>query len=414
MSAQILTILLWLPLAAVVLGIGSHLFLRGWRRDLFPPLMSLAATVVSLPLALVITNLLRPAIAPPLAWLLCRSAGDTDSLTSVLSHTVTAIFVESLVGVCLFSALFGLLAFGLKSLATRLFQKKLPAGYAPWGSVAATLNALLLSFFLLLPLYGTAAAYGPSLHTFFGMPQAHPAAAPWAAAPARALYDDLARVDTDSGPLLLTDTLPTLEALSQQAALSDANNPRSLTEEHALLDFLRQEVVRQEWFRPLYAQFRENTRVALAKNAQMDYLTRELMLLVLDAPPRQLQKDCLALLDSGCAVLESGTTKTVMELALTVLDMSGWSPKPGSIFSPQSELTLTERAQKLLYGDLAQNTVKSLVILLGDDPLDIGDGLSVSQKQWLSRVVTNLGEGAMEDPGQRDNAVKYLKRFFGL
>lgn len=418
MSAQLLTILLWLPLIAVLTAFGFFLCAGGWRRGTARALVSLGATAVAFPAALALTWLLRPLAAPPLAGLLCRALEASPSLPQVLTFTLSAIFVESLVAVCLFALVFGLLALVLKGLAPRLLRRH-SGGNSPIGAAIGALDGLILTFFLLLPLYGTVAAYGPSLHTVIGSAltqplENHPAAAPWHTAPARTLYYGLTRVDTDSGTLHLTDVLPALEALPEQAALREENNFRSLDEEYDLLRFLRREVVGREWFRPLYAQFRENTRLALGEASQVDYLSRELMLLILEAPPEQMQSDCMALLGYGCDILESGTTKTVLELAITVLDMSGLDLTLGNRLFPDSELTLTQRAQGFLYGDLTRYTVKSLVILLGDDPLDIGDGFSPSQKQWLSRVVTTLGEGAVKDPEEQAKAADYLRRFLGV
>ena len=165
MPVKILSIALWIPFGIVFL-ISAILFCRtGYKRGLWRSLISLGATAVSASVSLLLAGLMAQPIAGALIAALeqRRALGELEAFRPLLAGVV-----KSLLALIIFSVLLFITAIIAKVLADKYLKKYCMTDRKElrWGGLGVRLiDALLYTQLLLLPLYGTIAAYFPAVNT---------------------------------------------------------------------------------------------------------------------------------------------------------------------------------------------------------------------------------------------------------
>lgn len=270
MSGQIVSIALWIPFGIVFL-ISALIFCRaGYKRGLWRSLISLGATVVSALVSLLLAGLLaKPVTGTVVAaleqWL---TSGELEAFRPLLAGAV-----KSLLALLFFSVLLLIIVIITKILTDKYLKKYCMTDRKGmrWGGLGVRLvDALLYTQLLLLPLYGTIAAFFPTVNTVLTAvaqlqqeeaPQQvlelvdtaakHPLTRLSAVSPAALVYRGLSTVRTEHGSLDIAAAAQSVSGTVERirALEADVKNetvePEKLRE---LLHYLRSDVVEQEWF----------------------------------------------------------------------------------------------------------------------------------------------------------------------
>lgn len=163
MDPQLLKVLLYIPFLAVVAIVGIIYCIKGYKQGLWRALISLGVTVGCAVISLVASRLLAGGLAGVLASLVpLEMLDDVGSLKDFVYR-----FVEGLTGdllaILLFSLLFFLSITILKCVGNRLVRRETfnaDSKVMKWAGLGVRVaDAVLVALLLLLPLYGTIATY---------------------------------------------------------------------------------------------------------------------------------------------------------------------------------------------------------------------------------------------------------------
>lgn len=261
---------MWIPFGIVFL-ISALVFCRtGYKRGLWRSLISLGATAVSACVSLLLAGLPAQPIAKALVAALeqRREPGELEAFRPLLVG-----IVKSLLALIVFSVLLFITAIIAKVLADKYLKKYCMTDRKElrWGGLGVRLiDALLYTQLLLLPLYGTVAAYFPAVNTVMTAAAQtqqeetaqqmlelvdtaanHPVTRLSAVSPVSLVYRSLSTIRTEHGNLDITaaarsvsGTMERIQAL--EASLQSGTPDPALIQE--FLHYLRSDVVEQEWF----------------------------------------------------------------------------------------------------------------------------------------------------------------------
>ncbi len=160
MSATLLSLLVWLPFLLLAVTFGIVFAFLGYQRGSAKAGISLAVTLISTLLSVLLAKLVAGIFASSLAPAVRNLLGDYAEMMSGehFSALVTGC-ASAAVSLVLFIPCFILVLILFKNLTSCVFTKKMPApkkaGNKIGGLAIGIADALLLSFLLLLPLYGT-------------------------------------------------------------------------------------------------------------------------------------------------------------------------------------------------------------------------------------------------------------------
>ncbi len=255
----IINLVLWAVFGLVVLISGLIFCITGYRQGLWQALISLTATAVSAVLSIVLANL----IARPLGQTLYQalSMGDGDLLTALFAQGA----IKILLALGIFCLLLLIFTITLKLVSKKLFHTPNVKKWQKFAGLGVRLvDTLLFSLLFLLPLYGTLAAYAPSAQSLMHLAQTkdaramaaiecvadHPAVQLSGSAPISAAYKSLSSMDTENGSInpaaaaqSLAGTMTRLEKIADRME----SGQLEAEEVRELLQYLRQDVLKQDW-----------------------------------------------------------------------------------------------------------------------------------------------------------------------
>ncbi len=415
---------LWIPFGILFLIVAVVFAIGGYRHGVWNALVSLGATLVSL----VLSVLLSDVVAAPLAGMIVKALADAMGEGGAVPFVLVLVkmVTEWAMTLVLFVLLFFLLVILTKTVAKILWRDSLACKGAAgrWAGLAVRLaDAAVYVMVMLLPLYGTLGAYLPGANTVMDLlPQArnslavaefsgyvdsvveHPLTQLCSAGPLEKVYQRLSTVEMGGSQVNLTKVSQTLEkAAGHYAQLVEYAQNWEIDEEkvEVFVVFLRGEVVNQPWFHTLY---QELYRELEAQTMQSDPQTREALEL-LDMDSKSLQENCEALLGLLQFGLEKGVlTQTGMQPQerLALLYQSGFMTELGSTINVTAEsrglryilveqavdrLTQgdTEATKEMMQaydnrqltksGDLVKDAEAMLLLLDASNPTSIMEGL---------------------------------------
>lgn len=229
MSLGVFNFILWIPFLLVFLGIGIPFSLKGFRKGLFRSLLSVAATVAVICISFFAAKLFAPLAVGKVVALLPELSGEEEAIlngilpmviegavTGILSLIIFSVFLAILTPVGKF--LFALIpAPKAKGLITRVL-----------GLGLRFAESVALAIFLLLPIYGTLAAYTPAVETVLSFSEEadtqetlsiadyaisaakHPVVSLAKAAPFSTVYNELSSAKTSVGTVNVPKMIKTM------------------------------------------------------------------------------------------------------------------------------------------------------------------------------------------------------------
>lgn len=265
MSPALLNAILWIPFGIVLLIVTLIFLISGYKRGLWRALLSLAATAVSTVLSLLLANW----IAPMISGAVVSALPPLDIRDLPLSEELILDLIRGMIGVVLALLLFSVFLFVLsiiiKSVCNHAAGGKLTVNSKglKWAGVGVRLvDAVVFSLLLVLPLYGTLAAYGPTAQAlllleteeteesavYLDAVVSHPVVKASGTGPVCWVYGELSAVEIGGSKLDITSVVSSAEGLiSRMDALSNATEEEKLPLVKDVIGYVREDVIQQDW-----------------------------------------------------------------------------------------------------------------------------------------------------------------------
>ena len=277
MTPEFLTLILWVPFILAFLTFAIPYCSKGFKKGLWHALISTVATVVAAVGAFFGAKFLAPLCLSKVTGLLPEfSFEELGSMGHFLPAVIEGL-ITGFVSLILFSVLLLILTLVCKLLLSLIPVPKGKGLLRIFGMALRLIDAAALTVLLLLPLYGTIAAYGPSLSAVLEYAQVadepvpdpeiesylhsateHPLVKLAGTKPCAAIYNGLAAVKTDSGVINVPEMM---QSVSQATKLLDvmANGEFSASDLEVFAD-LSKDVVSQDWFYSAFASASESIK----------------------------------------------------------------------------------------------------------------------------------------------------------
>ena len=161
MSPSLLSLIVWIPFLLIAVGCGIGFALLGFKRGTPRALISVAATLLSAVLAIVIARLVSSLPASFVETTVVNMIGNDYAhlLTGEHMTALIAGVASALSALILFVPIFFLLSLLIKLVSSAVLNNVLPQpeklGSRLGGMAISIVDAIVLAFLLLLPLYGT-------------------------------------------------------------------------------------------------------------------------------------------------------------------------------------------------------------------------------------------------------------------
>ncbi|MBR5280344.1 MAG: CvpA family protein [Clostridia bacterium] len=306
-----ITLVLFVPFLFVSLIVGLIYFRAGYKRGLWRALISLGATAVATVIALLLANLIAGLLSGVVAGLIPESTFDSMGIVKGLAKSVLTGLVQDVLSMLLFGIILIIFLIVCKIIANRILPNKLKVEHKglKWGGLGVrALDTVLVTLLILLPLYGTMAAYvtpaakiaemsmgkDSSVVMILKQLSNHPVVSMYKFGPTNWVYDGLSGFSVGDAELDLPKVAETVDVTMQKL---DKFNNATTNEDRMkackeLTDHLKNNVVSEDWFyevaKEASAEFEKQLQNATtpqeAKEAQM-YLE------IFSAPKEEFQ-DC--------------------------------------------------------------------------------------------------------------------------
>jgi len=339
MSLELFSLILWIPFLLVFLSIGIPFCLKGFKKGIFHALVSTGATVVAAMISFFAAKLLAPmAINAIRSFLPEISVGENPLLESLLPSLIESA-VTGFLALILFSVILlilvpvGKILFALipvpkkKDLISRLL-----------GMGLRLADGIVVTILLLLPIYGTLAAYGPTIEMVLDLTEQtamqserpavvalaagekapeeltirdfvrcavnHPVVAISRSAPVSAIYNELSTTSTTDGETSVPEMIQSITktANTLQAFTSGDFSPEDL---QALME-LQDDVINSDWFYAVISSVAEEITSSLPELGEDAPVYLLAMEDLLNRPKDEFQQCCSGILDWFACASEKG------------------------------------------------------------------------------------------------------------
>ena len=298
MDTSMIHLILWIPFLVAVVITGLIFMIGGYRKGLRRALVSLGATVVGAVLSILLAKVIAPLVTPAVS-----KAIPVESLFGDdVPVNLVSMFLDSIIQVVVTQVLFFLLLifvtticrilmgyfFGKKKVSAENDEVVVPEKASKkWGGFGiGFVNAMLFSLLLMLPLYGTIAAYVPAITKMYSMSAAasgnisnpngmgvnpgmqggatqtddelmallegisnHPAIQITGKGPVADIYDSLSETKVNDATVNYSEMAETMTlVMTEVEALKAIENEEELVEHSKeLLTVLRENVIEEDW-----------------------------------------------------------------------------------------------------------------------------------------------------------------------
>lgn len=293
MSPSLLNILLWIPFGIVLLIVTAIFLSSGYKRGLWRALLSLGATVVSTILSLLLANWIAPAISTKIVRLLPPLGGGDLPLSEELMQDLIRGAISVVLALFLFSLFLVILSIIIKTICNYAGEGKLTVcnrGLKWAGLGVRLLDAAIFSLLLVLPLYGTLAAYAPTAQVLVRFQEGesaeveeyldtvveHPVVRASCSSPMGWIYGELSCVEVGGTQMDVTAMASSAEGLiSRVEALTKASEAEAIPMAQEAIGYVRENVISQDWCYSLSMQLLEQAMAKLQESVPAE--DRELM-----------------------------------------------------------------------------------------------------------------------------------------
>ena len=298
MSPSILKAVLWIPFGIVLLIVTAIFLTSGYKRGLWRALLSLGATAVSTVLSLLLAGWIAPVISGAVVSALPPLGAEELPLSEELLLDLIRGAVGAVLALILFSLFLFIISIIIKSVCNHAAGDKLTVHSKglKWAGLAVRLvDAAVFSLLLVLPLYGTLAAYAPTAQVlvrfqaeenaeteaYFETVVSHPVVKASRSGPVAWVYAELSSVEIGGTELDVAAMASSAEGLiSRVEALANAPEEELIPQAQETITYVRENVIGQDWCYDLTMQLLEQAAWNLQSSVPEE--DRELMDELLD------------------------------------------------------------------------------------------------------------------------------------
>ncbi|MBO5222868.1 MAG: CvpA family protein [Clostridia bacterium] len=426
MNPELLNLLLFAPFLLVVLITGLIFCIKGYKQGLWRALISLGITVVATVLSLLLSRLLAGILSGPILGMIPEiDLGDmaafNDFAQSFVQGLVQEVLAILLFGIILFICLVVLKIVG--NHVKRDFLKTESKGMKWGGFGVRVLDTVVVTILLLLPLYGTLATYvtpaakvsemawgaDSTAVKLLSQVANNPIVSLYKAGPAAWVQGGLSGFKVGNATVDLANIADlTDEALEKVDRLINAEEGEEVIAATAdLSEFLRENLIEEEWFYSLVCEFKDQLSVEL--NAVEDEETKEMIqkfLDISDMSQEDFENNGIAVLDFVTYSLENGVVDFAQSGDYSDLP-EDFSARLGGLMNHSKQavalkkLILVSMAEQLYYEHDA------IYDLLPDDYTDeqweaAYNSVSKEAKRKAEALINaHFGTGTVSDPAQQ-------------
>lgn len=326
MSPELIQWILYIPFLVVAVTCGTIFCIKGYRQGLWRALISLGITVVALLLSLFLARLLGSVLSGTVAGMIPEISFKEMGPFADLAKTLVQGLTQDVLAIVFFGVVLFILLIVLKVVGNHIKADELlpeTSGFK-WGGFGVRLaDALVVTLFLLLPLYGTIATYiSPVTRAvetlareetqavvYLKSAAANPVVALYKAGPTAWVQDGLSGFSVGEAAVDLTDMADLLdEALDKMERLVEAEDEEEALEAVAdLNEFLRENLIEEEWFYSIVCEFTAEAerQVEILEDGRDKELVLQL-LAMLDLTQEEFEDNGIAVLDFVSYSLEGG------------------------------------------------------------------------------------------------------------
>ena len=369
MNLSTINLILWIPFVIAMVITGMIFMIGGYKKGLRRAIVSLGATIVGAVISILLAKVLAPIIAPGVFKVI--------PLETIFGPTVpvnlVSMFLESIIQVVVTQALFFLFLIFITTICRLVMayfwgQNKSISDVSDendpikesnskkWAGLGVGFaNALIFSLLLVLPVYGTIAAYIPSVTKMYSLASAstsniaggpvqtedellallegigkHPAVQMSGNGPVADVYDSLSETKVNDAIVNYSKMAKTLEAvMTEVEAMKTIKNEEELAEHgKELLTILRSDVIEEDWAYNLAIEIKASLKDYVP---QMDAEEFEIINKMLDSvcsSKEKFEEVGVQVLDSLIKTLEGKELdeeeeKTLMKMFAEILQDAG-------------------------------------------------------------------------------------------
>lgn len=321
----VIHLLLYIPFVLTVIIAGVIYCIKGYKQGLYRALISLGITLLSAGLSLLFARLLSLVLTGLVTKLIPQDAFKNlgslgDLLISVLSG-----LVQSGVALLLFGLFFLIFLIVLKIVFNHIKKDQLlPQNKGmKWGGLAVrVLDTVIVSFLLMIPLYGPLATYVPPVESIMIVVEGEDSAMAqylsgvsdngmvslYRSAPASWVQGNLSDFKVGDVSVDLTKVIKVSGTAMEKIGRLTASKDRKemLTAVADLSKFFRNEVVEEEWFYLVAGELKGAMGSSLEGLNESDRVVVEQVFRIFDLPPEEFANSGVAVLDFVTYTIESG------------------------------------------------------------------------------------------------------------
>lgn len=275
LSSGTINLSLWIPFLVLVLILGIIFCIGGYKKGIWHALISLGATVLSAGLSVLLAGWIAPLLNKMFSsGIAVLTSSVTESLDNAalaqMAGTMIGGLVGSVIALMLFAVLFAVFTIVLKLLFRLIRHEALNVEKTPLkiaGLGIRALDAVLFSFVILIPLYGTINVYAPvagkvlkgeeysEINECVTSAEEHLLVVAADFAPFSLMYRELASVDLGSGKVDLVAVADQAgTALDYVGTLQDKPLTELGKEDLGMIEYMRDEMVDSELFDAMAGQ----------------------------------------------------------------------------------------------------------------------------------------------------------------
>jgi len=437
MDAATLNLILWIPFLAVSLITGLIFGINGFRKGIWRALISLGATAVAAVVSVLLAKLLAPVFVPGI--MAQFSEGDYAEMGGFVSGIIGGV-IQSVLSLVLYVVVLFICVIIMKVIGAHIKKQELvrkSTGLRFAGLGIRLVDSVLYTLLLLVPLYGTLAAYAPTAASlmkyvpdsneyaaYIDVAANHPVVKLSGASPAAVVYKSLSAFQMGGENVNIAEISQTVGKTADLIEEVKDMSPEEILKSGKALEFvehLQDDLLKTDWFYGIATETIQQTIAQLPEADDPE--TQELISFVtenLDMSKEDFQKNCDAVLDVVHLVLEKDliTVLTQDDFEYELLYSSGLMEKVGQMLNSSDQflalkgLMYQMAADSLLTDapELVQNLMKNyknvpltdteqmqreveaFIYLTGGDMSSVIQGFARHPSFGYEAVVSVLGE----------------------
>ena len=299
--STIVTLALWAPFLIVILITGLIFAIRGYKTGLWKALISLAATLVAAGLSFLLATTIGKFLAP-IASAKLIAVLPLGKVPASLVEMIAGGLIKMVLSLTLFAPCFVVITPIVKKIASCFGKEALKTERKglKWGGLGIRLvDAVLYTALLFLPLYGTLAAYMPSIKLVYsylpqdgalsifgellGSVESHPVVNVAGSGAMQSIYENLGKLEVGDSTVSVEEVVNTVGQVSEK--LKDVKNPKDLLSGEKgkeLISYIKEEVADKPWVQEVCAEVISEVAEDLVKDLPVSNQQKQQIVSVLD------------------------------------------------------------------------------------------------------------------------------------